>query len=278
MQSVSRCKPYLGTYVEISLVGELPEMELHELCSAAFSEVERIQHLMSFHEEDSELSKLNKLSPTEELTVSDDLLLVLSFAQSLHTASDGVFDIGTASRLIQLKALPQHDFLDSGVCGSSADLQIDLEKKSVHKTRPVTFDLGGIAKGYAVDIAFEFLSQQKSLSSIIINAGGDMRVHPHQGLEITLRPPNKVNQVSKVSPMLAQACATSASSFAPEDLNSFIIDPKDNQCINDSRSITVFAPCCMHADALTKVCFLTRNLVTLEGILRSYKAKYLEFS
>ncbi len=278
MASVSRCKPYLGTYVDISITGELSEMELHQLCSSAFSEIERIQDLMSFHEGDSELSRINKLPLHQSLPLSDEMLEVLTFAQALRVASSGVFDIGTASRLVHLKALPEHHFIDADDSGSSANLEINREAQSVTKTNPVTLDLGGIAKGYAVDKAFELLAQQNALSTIAINAGGDMRASPHQGQEITLRPPNQTAPQGMVGLMLDQACATSANTFTGEGLTSFIIDPIHDQCITDSRSITVFAPCCMHADALTKVCFLTKDKAVLRDILQHYNATHLEFS
>ena len=57
---IKRCKPLLGTYVEVSVSSESDDNALLDITEYVFSEIQRIENLMSFHNPDSELSYVNR--------------------------------------------------------------------------------------------------------------------------------------------------------------------------------------------------------------------------
>ena len=79
-KSIQRCKPILGTYVEVSLTGRVPESELIQISEDLFKELERIHNLMSFHDEGSELSLINQNAHQEKVLISADTYAVLNQA------------------------------------------------------------------------------------------------------------------------------------------------------------------------------------------------------
>src|SRR5262249_46473507 len=119
---------------------------------------EDVDRWMSRYRPDSDVSQLNDAAPGVWVGVHAHTRRVLRAAQKLYRDSDGVFDIR---------------------CAGSADHRPALRFRgtSVSKTGPWTIDLGGIAKGYAVDLAvsrIQRLSRGHSISGIV-NAGGDLR-------------------------------------------------------------------------------------------------------
>ena len=90
-----RCKPLLGTYVEISAeIGSInmTSFELDEVINKSFSAIKLVQDLMGFHHPDSELSKINILAHTKVLEIHPWTFEVLRIAKEIHKASSGIFD------------------------------------------------------------------------------------------------------------------------------------------------------------------------------------------
>src|SRR5690349_1263313 len=103
---VRRARPLLGTLVEISAAG-VDERALVTAIGSAFSAVEKIQALMSYHDPFSELSRLNAAAHHEPTEVSAWTFAVLRTAQRLAAESDGVFDVTIAPRLASWGYLPR---------------------------------------------------------------------------------------------------------------------------------------------------------------------------
>src|SRR5689334_16384600 len=94
---IRRAKPLLGTTVAISIAG-LPDDEAHAAIERGFAAVAQIHELMSFHEPQSDLSRLNRTAAQAAVEVRADTFKVLQVAQTLSEKSDGVFDITMAGR------------------------------------------------------------------------------------------------------------------------------------------------------------------------------------
>jgi thiamine biosynthesis lipoprotein len=124
----------------------------------------------------------------------------------------------------------------------------------IHSKLPLCLDLGGIAKGYAVDKAVELL-QTAGIQSGSVNAGGDMRVFGNQAQLIQIRNPSKPLELIQIGSMKEGAIATSSLYFAKRDANlkSFMINPLNHEHIEFSESYSVVASKCVYADGLTKV-------------------------
>ena len=261
MNSLLRCKPLLGTFVEISLSAETDNATLVSLGDLAFAEIEKIHNLMSFHEASSELTRINNTAYAEPCDISDDTATVIRTALDISTRTNGIFDITIADTLIAHGALPGENTPNPKPrAGSWRD--IHLAENQIRFSAPITIDLGGIAKGYAVDKAIIALTKAGASQPLklqaIVNAGGDLRMLNWQGENIDIRIPNAKTRNQFVNaPMQAPALATSAPGYA--GLNGLIIEPVSREMIHRKISISLFAPTCMIADALTKVAFLDPN-------------------
>ena len=246
MASLERCQPLLGTFVEISLRGDCSEDELLRLSSAAFAQIRLVDEAMSFHRPDSELSELNRNAAQRACLISPALREVLAEALWLSRLSGGLFDVSTAAKLVHNKQLPNP--------GIRVDRRanwedIDLQGATVRFTRPLLIDLGGIAKGYAVDQAMQVIPEQIQCT---INAGGDLRMNHWQGQRVGIRIPGS-DQLREL-PMCAAALASSVSLQTRNDV--VIIDPRCGSAVEDPRSYSVFASTAMRADGLTKIAVL----------------------
>ena len=121
---------------------------------------------------------------------------------------------------------------------------------------PVWIDLGGIAKGYAVDMAIVAL-QERGVQSACVNAGGDLRVFGDVAYPVIVRRPDAPTMGGVQLTLQDEALATSGTYFSRKLIDeravSALIDARDGRAINANFSASVRAPTCMLADALTKL-------------------------
>src|SRR5437867_4083975 len=164
LELVRRSEPLLGTFVTITVYGENRE-QVNAAISAAFEEFRRIDSLMSIHRADSELSQVNDRASVEPVVVSVDLSRVIAKAQDIAEKTEGGFDI-TIRPLADLWGfiwkeyrLPTDEQLKAALPRVNYRLvELDAEKRTVHFLGAgASLDLGGIAKGFAVDCAIEKL-------------------------------------------------------------------------------------------------------------------------
>ena len=233
--TLRRARPLLGTMVDISCWADDPQACLHAT-EQAFAAVAQVHALMSRHESSSELSALNRLAPGAWMAAAPQTLAVLGFAQSLSAQTEGVFDVFTTSENATLQ-------------GCWRDLEMDLINHSVRKHAALQADLGGIAKGYAVDLAVSAL-QSAGASQGWVNAGGDLRVFGPLKLPLQVRAPWDAGHLVDCGVLQNQSAATSASYWLGAPLLRHGLTRKPATA---SASYTVVATQCIAADALTKV-------------------------
>ena len=249
MNSISRCKPLLGTYVRLTLTADAARDTLLAMSVRAFARIERVERLMSFHDPDSELSRLNRLAHRRPCPVSAETEAVLRQAQRLSRASQGLFDISIAPALIRQGLLPA---IDADIDESANWRDLRLENGRVSFAKKMLIDLGGIAKGYAVDQAMSVLSDD---IDAVINAGGDIRMNRWRDKTVSIRYAASGHEQTVETPMRAAAIASSASYYL--NGKSAIIAPGQRQAPASPCVYSVFASNCMLADALTKIAFLS---------------------
>ncbi len=257
MNGTRRARPLLGTLVEIAVENELPRTDAEHAIEQAFAAVARVHALMSFHDPLSELSCINRLAWLRPVAVSDDTWQVLTAAQQLSDASNGLFDITVAPTLERAGFLPRHaDHLPASGHGSWRDVEL-LAGQRVRLARRVRLDLGGIAKGFAVDQAIAQLRAAGVLTGVV-NAGGDLRVAGRSVHTLHLRHPEQPTQLLPVTTSHA-AAATSAGYFRHRpwagQVCGAIVHPGTRLLCDARRSVTVFADRCLIADALTKILY-----------------------
>lgn len=178
-KSVSGTKYLLGTVCTIRLFGT----DDKKLLDSAFSEIERIESLISVNISSSEVYEINKNAGITGVLVSDETYSLIRRAYDYTVMSDGVFNlaIGPVVELWGIGTpdvrLPSDDEINQALVLCDYELiEFDDDKNMVFLvTRGMALDLGAIAKGYIADKTAELL-KEKGVKNAIINLGGNVLV------------------------------------------------------------------------------------------------------
>jgi thiamine biosynthesis lipoprotein len=258
----------MGTVIEITLIGDDEEL-IRKAAFQAFQEIKRIEHLMSPWRESSEVNRINQSAGKNWVKVSPEILKVIRKAQEISELSDGRFDI-TVGPLTELwraarerEIPPSVEELEQRLSlVNFRNVMIDPEKGILLKKEKMSIDLGGIAKGYAVDRAFKLL-KNLGYKNLIVNAGGDLRVG---GSKID-QPWSIGIQDPRASQKIMAKVSTSDSAIATSgDYEKFFIhqgkryhhifNPSNGLSAEECRSVTIFSQDGMTADALATAVFV----------------------
>ena len=246
---LKRCRPLLGTYVEISVSNHPAAV------AQAFETIAHVQQLMSLRVNTSDLSQINLLKAGQALSVHPWTWTVLHRALEIHQLTQGAFDCTDTGNMTALRL---------------------EEQNTIVLTKPIKLDLGGIAKGFAVDRAIETL-QSAGVEQALVNAGGDLRVFGTTPILLTLRDPTHPSRVIPAGYLSNGAMATSAPYFSlkknQNKTTCALINPFTRESICDLKSYSILAPNCMDADALTKALAVHRNPEA--DYLNTYQAQAL---
>ena len=259
--SVRRARPLLGTFVEIEVVAAA-RPDMNAAIDAAFDSVGEVHRLMSFHEPDSDISRLNREAAIRPTRVHPWTYQVLDAAVEMHRRSRGVFDIAVAPALQAMGLLPVLGGETANL--PKAHLADAIELLPEHTVRfraaEVTIDLGGIAKGFAVDRAVDALRGYGIVSGLV-NAGGDLRAIGTEPHTIHIRDPRNPGRSICSIEVADAALASTARRFdlmdGTEPGSLPVIDPSSCRPPDLIDGATVRAPSCMIADALTKIVMIS---------------------
>jgi FAD:protein FMN transferase len=277
--NIRRARPLLGTFVEICAGGAAPAI-IEAAIEEAFGAIARVHRLMSFHDAASDVSRLNREAAIRETAVDSWTYEVLNAALDLYCRSSGIFDITTAPALQELGLLPagpeRPALTSQAKAASSAAIEL-LRDNRIRFHRPdIAIDLGGIAKGYAVDRAIDAL-KRCGIPSALVNAGGDLAAFGPAPYRIHIRDPRTPSQLLCAVGVDNEALASSGASFdpiqSPDTGGSAIIDPKTQAPVSAIAGVTVRARTCMTADALTKIVMIAGEAAG--GVLDCYGAEAL---
>ncbi|KAB2970170.1 FAD:protein FMN transferase [Zoogloea sp.] len=255
---VRRMRPLLGTYVQVEVIAE-GAASAERAMEAAFLRIEAVHRAMSFHTPDSELSQLNREAHRQPVAVGSDTLAVLRRALYLSRVSDGRFDPCIAPHLVRAALLPAPASPPEET-GRWSCVHLDEDRRTVRFSQALWLDLGGLAKGYAVDAAIEAIAGHP-VERALVNAGGDMRAFrrtPGQpGFPVSLRNPADPRETLPLGQLEHGALATSGEALLGRPGSdaglSPLVDPTNGLRPAQARSITVAAPECWLADGLTKI-------------------------
>ena len=223
--SARRARPLLGTLVEIGVM-DAGDATLQ----AGFDTIAAIQAALSRFDPCSDVARFNTLAAGDRIDIGAHAAFVLDAAQRLRDTSGGVFDVslGTAP----------HGWCRRG--------------RRLHKLDAAArLDLGGIAKGYAVDRAIDALRQGGAAAGWV-NAGGDLRVFGDLELPLTLRD-EVTGGVRRFGTLGDGAFATSHYAGGSRSQASATRPVRAH--------VSVAAPLALWADALTKVVAVTGDAV-----------------
>ena len=258
----------MGTVIEITLIGD-DEGAANKAVLQAFQEIKRIETLMSPWLDSSDVIRINRSAGKERVKVSPETFEVIKKAQEISELSEGSFDI-TVGPLTQLwrmareKGIPPStkDVKEKLDLVSFRDVSINHEGKVFLKKKGMAVDLGGIAKGYAVDRAFELL-RSLGYKHLIVNAGGDLRVggtKNDQPWSIGIQDPRVSQKIMAKVLVSDTAVATSGDYekfFIHQDKRyHHIFNPRDGFPTEGSQSVTVVCKDGITADALATAVFV----------------------
>jgi thiamine biosynthesis lipoprotein len=154
-----------------------------------------------------------------------------------------------------------------------------LEKNQIRSKKPVHLDLGGIAKGFAIDRAVDALLCS-GIKEGVVNAGGDMRVFGSKPHPVKVRSPRDPNLLIDMGTLSDGSIATSANYFTTSDKNGYpighIVRSQAKAIEKSSDSFSVVAPLCALADALTKVFMLSGD--AQHPCISKYQAQAFQLS
>lgn len=262
MSHVERMRPMLGTFVTIKAegaAGTTPEA-VSAAIESAFRTIERVDQLMSFYRCNSDINRLNRARPGSIYRVHAWTFHVLRESLKLWKLSGGAFDCNVGASLVKNGLLPKINFVRSSQTlpyGQAICLRSNHSIKLISK---VALDLGGIAKGFAVDLAVKTL-RSHHMEIGMVNAGGDLRAFGEVSQPILLRCADSPSQVRTLGALTNGAIATSASYFVDTNTHdnsnsSAIVNVKKKRLHTMTSSISVIARNCLLADGLTKVAAL----------------------
>lgn len=175
-----QARPLMGTIVEIT-VCHTDEQQARFILQEAFEEMARIEDMMSLYKEASEISKVNAQAYDKSVKLSEELFGLIQESIKYSQTTNGAFDV-TVGPLMRLWpfyrneiALPSEQKIFEALQSVGADkLILDPKTKTARFKRPhMALDLGGIAKGYAVDRAIQVIKAE-GVKCALVNAGGDL--------------------------------------------------------------------------------------------------------
>jgi len=206
----------------------------------AFGEMERIERVFSKFDEESEIARINMLAGKDEVIIDPEVFDLIERSIYYSRISGGSFDI-TAQPMKK---------------GRYKDIILDRDNLSIRFVeRDIKIDLGGIAKGYAVDRAKEILLSY-GIDNALIDIGGNIfalgGAPRKEGWDIGIRHPRYKNKVAYKIRLKNKAVATSGDYERPFH----IIDPETGVPAEGVMSVTVVSDSAEKADALSTAVFV----------------------
>jgi FAD:protein FMN transferase len=235
--------------------------------AAGFSRFHELNAILSDYDPESELRRLGDTSGGGvAVRVSDDLWRVLVRAVELSKRSDGAFDV-TISPVVHLwrnarqtKELPSPEAIQKALSRVGYRMiRLDKEHQSVELLRPnMRLDLGGIAKGYAVDEAMAAI-RKHGITRMLVNAGGNVGLGDappdKPGWRIGVAPPTIQSPPRQYLWLSRVALSTSGDMWQHTLIDgvrySHLVNPRTGMALTDRSSVTVVGANGLGTDGLS---------------------------
>lgn len=256
-----------------TIVAYGPDAEpLPPIVEAAFDEVDRIDRLMSHYRPESALSRINREAALHPVAVEPELFDFIALCLRYSRESDGAFDI-TVGPLMKAWGFFQGDGRVpddrevSDLRGRIGHQHVvtDAAQRTIRFDRPgVELDLGGIAKGYAVDRAVSLLRRHE-ITAALVSAGGStifgLGAPPGRpGWEVSVQDPLDPRRVALTIRLKNRALSVSGSAFKAFEKDgatySHVMDPRTGRPVPDMLGVAVLAGTGTAGDALDNALFV----------------------
>jgi FAD:protein FMN transferase len=264
----AREEAIMGTAVRVELWHD-DRHAAEAAMAAVMDEMNRIDAAMSPFKPESELSRINREAAGRAVPISREMFDLISRSIEFSRLSDGAFDITFSSvgYMYDYRAhrRPTDEEIARALPGINfRHIQLDAGARTIRFARHgVRIDLGGIAKGYAVDNCTAIL-RARGISNAIVTAGGDSRLlgdRRGRPWTIGIRDPRRRGEVIAMLPLENVAISTSGDyeRFFEEDgvRHHHIINPRTGKAAATGiRSVTVIADNGLTTEGLTKSVFI----------------------
>ncbi len=236
--------------------------------SAVMDEMHHINHLMSPFRPDSELSRINAQAAHAPVAVGDELFHVIERSLEFSRFTDGIFDVTFSSvgHLYDYRngVRPTEQQIEDALPGVNyRHVILDHIAHTVRFKRPgMRIDLGGIAKGYAVEKSVAML-RERGISNALVTAGGDSRVlgdHRGRPWMVGIRDPRNSEREVAMLPLSDTAISTSGDYeryFEADGVrHHHILDPKTGKSPGGIHSVTILGPDGMTTEGISTSVFV----------------------
>ena len=268
---VQREEAIMGTAIKVELWAE--DRRAGESAAAAvMDEMHRVDRVMSPHKPASELSRINREAARQPVALSEEMVRLLDRALGFSLLTRGAFDISYAAvgRLYDYRrrVRPTPAQLDAArACVGWQQLQLDTRRRTLRFAREgMCIDLGGFAKGHAVDNAIALLAR-RGIQHAHVSAGGDSRVlgdRRGRPWSVAIRDPRRAGEVVAVLPLEDVSISTSGDyeRFFDDQTGGVtervhhLIDPATGHSPHAVHSVTILADDGLTSEALSKAVFV----------------------
>lgn len=271
--NVKVSKFLMGTVVETDVQGpDIPTCQKALL--QAYQEMSRVENLLSYQIQSSEINRVNREAGVRPVKVSDETFRILKRAQGYSEKFNGLFDVtigalsnrwGFSDNERQEITIPS----DSEIAAllplvnykmmilNERDTTVFLEKKEME------IDLGGIAKGYAIDRGVAVL-KRNGIQQFFLNAGGDIYTSGRKdGIQkwwVGIKHPRHLDSLIARFKLSDYAVATSGDYERFAMINGkryhHILDPRNGFPSTQCQSVSILAPTAEEADAIATYVFV----------------------
>ncbi len=273
----------MGTIGRVQIWG-LDDKRAHDLAEQAFTLWKQIDQRMSLYKPSSELVRLNENAGKRPVEISDQMVEILSMSAQYTSQTRGIFDVRVGALMdawglgvVSRQNLPgKKEILQTQQRMCRAKILLYPKKKQALITESgVKLDLGGIAKGFALDKACE-LMRGAGASRAILDLGGQLMVFhpPAEGWKIGIREPGQSEKIIGTL-TVRHTCSISTSSqqdrFVKKGKKRFghVLDPRSGYPVQRDGAVTIVARSATQADVLSKV-FLIASQAEMKDMLSAF--------
>jgi FAD:protein FMN transferase len=277
---ITRDEAIMGTAIHVELWCDDPR--LGEAASVAvMEEMHRVDRAMSPHKANSELSRINREAGRRAVPLTEEMFMLVERALFFSKLSNGAFDISYAAigqhYDYRLRLRPDAETLAKArALVGYEGLLLEKGARTLRFARDgMRIDLGGFAKGHAVDRA-ALLLKRRGITHAIVSAGGDSRVigdRRGRPWSVAIRDPRRAGENIAVLPLEDVSVSTSGDyeRFFDDGAERVhhLIDPATGRSPQHIHSVTVLAPDGLTSEALSKTVFVMgvqRGLALIETL------------
>jgi thiamine biosynthesis lipoprotein ApbE len=261
MNSLSIRHPWAGAFLDLALEGPCPEAVLRREAGKAMDLARFVQRLMSPHEEDRDLSRLNNCSWIAPLRVHPWTYQALIKAVTLSRETEGAFDITVRPKTVPGGPAGRHQaFTGLTEAGRWEDIEL-LPDCNVRFRRPLRMSLREMMTGFAMDKAIDYLSSRREITRAALKADGEMRTCGEGPHPLPLAESKAGEPIAPPAIMLRPAVTTLPAWFARSPAGAHraapVIHPRTGKVMRSNYSVSVFSRTSMEAGALVRAVLLS---------------------